>query len=237
MLDLRIALESHGTDLNQYLFGQLQTLWKETKIANPTMHLSHVSHHSEQKCTHFCAEWCIMAYGTGALWDFWIWSIPRGLYPCDCQPLSVISTMKQQASIAVIPIVNHHDTLYQYGTDLCSCIDSILLKWFFFQKQLPFHPITECVFLEELLFQVTRIIRLETSSHDSKHTNFTHQNMHENSPTKSPCRWARCCGRLFHSLLVDRQKLSPALWGYNALQHECRWGVLWYLFAGLFLPR
>ena len=29
----------------------------------PTMH------HSEQKCTHFCSEWCIVGYGTGELWD------------------------------------------------------------------------------------------------------------------------------------------------------------------------
>ena len=28
-------------------------------------------HHSEQKCTHFCSEWYIMGYGTGALWDLW----------------------------------------------------------------------------------------------------------------------------------------------------------------------
>ena len=26
--------------------------------------------HSEQKCTHFCSEWCIVGYGTGAFWDF-----------------------------------------------------------------------------------------------------------------------------------------------------------------------
>ena len=25
--------------------------------------------HSEQKCTHFCSEWCIVEYGTGALHD------------------------------------------------------------------------------------------------------------------------------------------------------------------------
>ena len=30
-------------------------------------------HHSEQKCAHFCSEWCIVGYGTGALWDFWDW--------------------------------------------------------------------------------------------------------------------------------------------------------------------
>ena len=37
-------------------------------VPNPTMH------HSEQKCAHFCSEWCIVGYGTGALWDLWIWS-------------------------------------------------------------------------------------------------------------------------------------------------------------------
>ena len=31
-------------------------------------------HHSEQKCAHFCSEWCIVRYGPGALWDLWIWS-------------------------------------------------------------------------------------------------------------------------------------------------------------------
>ena len=32
-------------------------------------------HHSEQKCAHFCSEWCIVGYGTGALWNLWIRSI------------------------------------------------------------------------------------------------------------------------------------------------------------------
>ena len=31
--------------------------------------------HSEQKCAHFCSEWSILGYGTGAFWDFWNWSI------------------------------------------------------------------------------------------------------------------------------------------------------------------
>ena len=31
--------------------------------------------HSEQKCAHFCSEWCIVGYGTGAFWDLWIRSI------------------------------------------------------------------------------------------------------------------------------------------------------------------
>ena len=33
--------------------------------------------HSEQKCAHFCSEWSIVGYGTGAFWDLWNWSIGR----------------------------------------------------------------------------------------------------------------------------------------------------------------
>ena len=33
-------------------------------------------HHSEQKYAHFCSEWCIVGYGTGALWDLCNRSIP-----------------------------------------------------------------------------------------------------------------------------------------------------------------
>ena len=32
-------------------------------------------HLSEQKCTYFCSEWCMVGYGTGALLDLWDWSI------------------------------------------------------------------------------------------------------------------------------------------------------------------
>ena len=31
--------------------------------------------HSEQKCAHFCSEWSIVGYGTGAFWNLWNWSI------------------------------------------------------------------------------------------------------------------------------------------------------------------
>ena len=31
--------------------------------------------HSEQKCAHFCSEWSIVGYGTGAFWDLWNGSI------------------------------------------------------------------------------------------------------------------------------------------------------------------
>ena len=40
-----------------------------TPVTYPTMH------HSEQKCEHFRSEWWFVGYGTGALWDLWIWFI------------------------------------------------------------------------------------------------------------------------------------------------------------------
>ena len=39
-------------------------------------------HHSEQKCAHFCSEWCIVGYETSALWGLWDWSIPCRLSGC-----------------------------------------------------------------------------------------------------------------------------------------------------------
>ena len=33
--------------------------------------------HSEQKCEHFCSEWSIVGYETGAFWDLWIRSINK----------------------------------------------------------------------------------------------------------------------------------------------------------------
>ena len=40
-------------------------------IPYPTMH------HSQQKCAHFCCEWCIVGYGTCALLDLWIGQLTR----------------------------------------------------------------------------------------------------------------------------------------------------------------
>ena len=31
--------------------------------------------YSEQKCAHFCSEWSILRYETGAFWNLWNWSI------------------------------------------------------------------------------------------------------------------------------------------------------------------
>ena len=61
---------------------QLHLLWSDPSILIDLIHKSHnapvpypTMHHSEQKCAHFCSEWCIVGYGTGALWDLWIRSI------------------------------------------------------------------------------------------------------------------------------------------------------------------
>ena len=40
----------------------------DAPVQCPTMHCS------EQKCAHFCTEWCIEGSGISALWDLWIWS-------------------------------------------------------------------------------------------------------------------------------------------------------------------
>ena len=48
-----------------------------------TMNQSHKSHNApvpyptihHSECAHFCSEWCIVGYGTGALLDLWIRSI------------------------------------------------------------------------------------------------------------------------------------------------------------------
>ena len=37
--------------------------------------------HSEQKCAHFCSEWSIVGYGTGAFWDLWIRSFLHTALP------------------------------------------------------------------------------------------------------------------------------------------------------------
>ena len=42
-------------------------------VPYPTMH------HSEQKCAHFCSEWCMVGYGTGVLWHLWLVYLGRGL--------------------------------------------------------------------------------------------------------------------------------------------------------------
>ena len=49
-------------------------IWKNMNEIDQS-HKSHIApipylkiHHSEQKCAHFCSEWCIVGYGISALW-------------------------------------------------------------------------------------------------------------------------------------------------------------------------
>ena len=37
--------------------------------------------HQEQKCAHFCSEWRIVGYGTGALWALWKCPVLQGTHP------------------------------------------------------------------------------------------------------------------------------------------------------------
>ena len=56
-------------------------------VPHPTMH------HSEQKCAHFCSEWCIVGYGTGALWDLWDCSTDRVIFSQGWCLMSLFSSM------------------------------------------------------------------------------------------------------------------------------------------------
>ena len=54
--------------------------FKKTNLTNTTVHLSHIPQCTIQnRNVHFCSEWCIVGYGTGALWDLWICSIASAL--------------------------------------------------------------------------------------------------------------------------------------------------------------
>ena len=48
------------------LIEQFRNSRHDIPVSYPTMH------HWEQKCAHFCSQWCIVGYGTGALWDLQI---------------------------------------------------------------------------------------------------------------------------------------------------------------------
>ena len=51
---------------------------KKKKLIHKPHSLSvpyHTMHYSEQKCAYLCSEWCIVGYGTDALWDLWNWYV------------------------------------------------------------------------------------------------------------------------------------------------------------------
>ena len=58
---------AHARDVGECLRNIIDLIHKPHKapITYPTMH------HSEEKYAHFCSDWCIVVYGTGASWDLW----------------------------------------------------------------------------------------------------------------------------------------------------------------------
>ena len=56
--------------------------WPNSQIPECTCSISHNAPF-RQKCAHFCSEWRIVGYGTGAFWDLWNCSIIM-LYVISC---------------------------------------------------------------------------------------------------------------------------------------------------------
>ena len=89
------------TMLSQFYWSWTD-ITSETRSTHPKMDLSHpvtyfTIHHSEQKSAHFCSEWCIVVYETGALWD-------GGQKPCAiCESIyaSVFRTMESITGIVM----------------------------------------------------------------------------------------------------------------------------------------
>ena len=91
---------------------------RNTPVPYPTML------HSEQKCAHFCSEWSIVGYETGAFWDLWNWPIvlpmqqshfTNGLLPLDKQVIAYMTVYFKR----VFPCL-----WLQYY-----CLPGSLLKW------------------------------------------------------------------------------------------------------------
>ena len=62
-----------STSMNMVMYKWL--VWTSDVVIYVEMHKSHnvpvpypTMHHSEQKCAHFCSEWCIVEYEADALW-------------------------------------------------------------------------------------------------------------------------------------------------------------------------
>ena len=62
--------------------GQTYFVWEKfwfipmnkSNLSHSAPVLYPTTHHSEQKYAHFCSEWCILVYRTGAFWYLWEWS-------------------------------------------------------------------------------------------------------------------------------------------------------------------
>ena len=74
------SMDCFSQSHREYLAYTIDLIQKShnAPVPYPTMQ------HSEQKCAHFCSECCIVGYETGALWDFWNWSIDWLRYNWYC---------------------------------------------------------------------------------------------------------------------------------------------------------
>ena len=75
-------VESFNThDISRKIFCMLDLVVVTGNFCVSAIDRSHRSHSAivpyptMHQCAHFCSEWCIVGYGTGALWDLWIWFI------------------------------------------------------------------------------------------------------------------------------------------------------------------
>ena len=74
-------------------------------------------HHSEQKCAHFCSEWWIVGFGTGALWDLWDWFIIQVLAMIDCYTFTFLLPWPVESAVWCVKQV-----------DCLSLIDAVIVK-------------------------------------------------------------------------------------------------------------
>ena len=83
--------------------------------------------YSEQKCAHFCSEWSIVGYGTGAFWDLWNCSIGT----CRVSLVAMLEPLNWYPFIASKHLDIYHDwvpvvrimifDMYIYIILSCSC--------------------------------------------------------------------------------------------------------------------
>ena len=82
-----------GNDISDSTVDLIELIPKSHNAPVPyrTMNLS------EQKCPHFCSEWCNVGYGTGILWYLWdcsmplpaIWDVMTPMWP-HCSDVYII---------------------------------------------------------------------------------------------------------------------------------------------------
>ena len=112
-----IEIQSTPQSLMKYVDkrGPSRLWWNPT---NPTMHTSHIPQCTieNKKYAHFCPEWCIVGYGTGALWDLFIWFITfTSNIVIKSWDVRVHSCSKFNGGLA-----KHENCVYNSSTEVCA---------------------------------------------------------------------------------------------------------------------